>query len=154
MFSLLNLVQEKATRRTGPYGAIGHAGQQRRQGAFCWLTLSPLGQSCRYFPTFRAVLVYWHQIESIWGHNDYSLINFKNEDPSIGDWHDCCLKDWGAISRRFFQIKTETPQLFELHNTTRKKFSQRTNRIKTRTCLLYTSPSPRDKRQSRMPSSA
>ena len=28
------------------------------------------------------------------------------------------------------------------------------SRLKDRTCLLYTSPSPRDKRQSRMPSSA
>ena len=27
-------------------------------------------------------------------------------------------------------------------------------RVESRTCLLYTSPSPRDKRQSRMPSSA
>ena len=27
-------------------------------------------------------------------------------------------------------------------------------RIKTRTCLLYTSPSPRDRQKSRMPSSA
>ena len=31
---------------------------------------------------------------------------------------------------------------------------QRAGEIKFKTCLLYTSPSPRDKRQSRMPSSA
>ena len=29
-----------------------------------------------------------------------------------------------------------------------------TQRLTNKTCLLYTSPSPRDKRQSRMPSSA
>ena len=33
-----------------------------------------------------------------------------------------------------------------------KKFSSNINKV--RSCLLYTSPSPRDKRQSRMPSSA
>ena len=41
--------------------------------------------------------------------------------------------------------KTISPNLF------RNAFSKGLNDI---TCLLYTSPSPRDKRQSRMPSSA
>ena len=34
------------------------------------------------------------------------------------------------------------------------KFVQKEDIIPTEVCLLYTSPSPRDKRQSRMPSSA
>ena len=33
-------------------------------------------------------------------------------------------------------------------------FVEEISEIKDKTCLLYTSPSPRDKRQSRMPSSA
>ena len=34
------------------------------------------------------------------------------------------------------------------------KVPQNTKKTRSNTCLLYTSPSPRDKRQSRMPSSA
>ena len=48
-----------------------------------------------------------------------------------------------------------TLHLMELNNralSRRQRLEIR--RIDTRTCLLYTSPSPRDKRQSRMPSSA
>ena len=49
--------------------------------------------------------------------------------------------DYGADRHGFLAISDINSQLFKPNRT-------------TRGCLLYTSPSPRDKRQSRMPSSA
>ena len=45
--------------------------------------------------------------------------------------------------------KEENPELYDMLNDAYKQ-----NLPPYTTCLLYTSPSPRDKRQSRMPSSA
>ena len=51
-------------------------------------------------------------------------------------------KMWGeekrGVSSKFFNVKVNSGNFFAQYNY----------------CLLYTSPSPRDKRQSRMPSSA
>ena len=54
---------------------------------------------------------------------------FKQITLTFNPWSE---KHW--LNKRFF--KSDSPNVF------------------TKTCLLYTSPSPRDKRQSRMPSSA
>ena len=43
---------------------------------------------------------------------------------------------------------------FEVVNVERGKLSTKNIDVEAPSCLLYTSPSPRDKRQSRMPSSA
>ena len=49
----------------------------------------------------------------------------------------------------FPQLILEDSPLIRVHAKPQESFPTRTHR-----CLLYTSPSPRDKRQSRMPSSA
>ena len=53
------------------------------------------------------------------------------------------LSAWGALVEK--QSKGLKPDDFTWHTP---------EGIPLKTCLLYTSPSPRDKRQSRMPSSA
>ena len=45
-------------------------------------------------------------------------------------------------------------KLGEFKNDMKKSFAVQTDWMTSNPCLLYTSPSPRDKRQSRMPSSA
>ena len=67
----------------------------------------------------------------------------------------------GAIDRLIKDIKkedlTDHPALVGNAKSTftpKKGFLDRHHSVKHRVCLLYTSPSPRDKRQSRMPSSA
>ena len=65
----------------------------------------------------------------------------------------------------FFQVCTTTPCMirgaYKLVDVCKKKISEKESEITENgkaswmeVCLLYTSPSPRDKRQSRMPSSA
>ena len=42
----------------------------------------------------------------------------------------------------------------DLHNLPKKMFDDKITKLMSKTCLLYTSPSPRDAHESRMPSSA
>ena len=50
--------------------------------------------------------------------------------------------------------RTVVPMRWGLHPSWRKEAPEGRPLFNARVCLLYTSPSPRDKRQSRMPSSA
>ena len=59
----------------------------------------------------------------------------------------CFGQDKKRISRTF-QVNVKYPKVKEIN------VSLNSDKVYTGTCLLYTSPSPRDKRQSRMPSSA
>ena len=57
---------------------------------------------------------------------------------------------------RMKSVRTQASELGAIHNrqyTTKTDREARTITVK-RTCLLYTSPSPRDRTRSRMPSSA
>ena len=65
------------------------------------------------------------------------ILSFAAEDDS-GEAVETALECDGGDLRQEFLITQETQENFEI----------------VCTCLLYTSPSPRDKRQSRMPSSA
>ena len=53
-------------------------------------------------------------------------------------------------------ITKKTPEDIDFINLARliNRYTNFPGEIEIKTCLLYTSPSPRDKRQSRMPSSA
>ena len=73
-------------------------------------------------------------------HSD-NIKNFKIENISIGD----------SALDYFNQSQIENSEL-DWHNYSYKEYS--TSLLSGKGCLLYTSPSPRDKRQSRMPSSA
>ena len=73
----------------------------------------------------------------------------------------CQLRDDSKILS--FECSGTPPQKYELHfqgagfyrNETSGNIEVRnSHRVTVNFCLLYTSPSPRDKRQSRMPSSA
>ena len=54
-----------------------------------------------------------------------------------------------ALQERIDQLEERTPNRAHIE-----LLSQQMGVMQERICLLYTSPSPRDKRQSRMPSSA
>ena len=69
-------------------------------------------------------------------------------------WEKDAKIDRDNLHEESLNIPSLHAKYFELYNTTfllRKKAEQQRKNIR---CLLYTSPSPRDKRQSRMPSSA
>ena len=60
---------------------------------------------------------------------------------------------WGLVTPRFTQVGENVPVAHgELTYTLRDENAK--SLAPAEICLLYTSPSPRDKRQSRMPSSA
>ena len=59
-----------------------------------------------------------------------------------------------AISMALNSVKKERPLTHDLMSSMLKGLDAKITRILINDCLLYTSPSPRDKRQSRMPSSA
>ena len=59
----------------------------------------------------------------------------------------------GALAAPFAQGPVGEPTLIENENDLLNTFGKPYN-VDNHYCLLYTSPSPRDKRQSRMPSSA
>ena len=64
----------------------------------------------------------------------------------------------GTLIRRQAQADRASPVLsigeVDIGSTGAKSIADLTQTLTINTCLLYTSPSPRDKRQSRMPSSA
>ena len=55
-----------------------------------------------------------------------------------------------TLSKMILDIKNEIDESEKLRNESKVLL----NNAQSKLCLLYTSPSPRDKRQSRMPSSA
>ena len=79
-------------------------------------------------------------------HNDYSAkLNNNLSLEEINQIKTELFGKNGLISSQFKNIGS-------IPETDRKKFASDLNQIKD--CLLYTSPSPRDQRGSRMPSSA
>ena len=78
------------------------------------------------------------------------LVN-ENGNISVGK---PCLEDAKVEATILGHIRSKKVTVYKMRpkKKTRKKQGHRDNL--TRVCLLYTSPSPRDKRQSRMPSSA
>ena len=65
----------------------------------------------------------------------------------------------GEIVDKFYSLIQPTPNYYtywttEVHGLTRRDTDGQPTFPEVWACLLYTSPSPRDKRQSRMPSSA
>ena len=64
--------------------------------------------------------------------------------PDAIEWCDGSDDEWDRL----------TSLLVEQGSFTRLDDAKRPNSFLCNSCLLYTSPSPRDKRQSRMPSSA
>ena len=85
----------------------------------------------------------------------------------INHQHDLSLKHQDWLVKKFNNVQAHTislDKLFESFSSTLSKFDNEHGFANSRArlrmttlyqvCLLYTSPSPRDKRQSRMPSSA
>ena len=80
-------------------------------------------------------------------HNMLSYIRMQKFKTTPFDWLTfCTLHTYPALEVRFTSVLT--PGI----NT--KQLQAQAMDMKNKFCLLYTSPSPRDKRQSRMPSSA
>ena len=64
------------------------------------------------------------------------------------------LTDQRRVIAQVMSESSDHPDVDELYNRVSKIDPKISIATVYRTCLLYTSPSPRDKRQSRMPSSA
>ena len=89
--------------------------------------------------------------------------NFINSSGWPDDNHYSTVYDLGILSNALIKDFPQLYSYFKMEEFTYNDISQ-PNRNKLlyqvqgadglKTCLLYTSPSPRDKRQSRMPSSA
>ena len=73
-------------------------------------------------------------------------------------------RNYSDVDEEYFAISSErnitdtttnnAPDMPELEDSDSEELTMDDFRNRRRSCLLYTSPSPRDKRQSRMPSSA
>ena len=91
-----------------------------------------------------------------------SIHHSKQISRSLYEWHKilghCNFRDILDLENVVNGMKIDDKTRFECSNCTLGKMSQTTCRKPDKRaehpCLLYTSPSPRDKRQSRMPSSA
>ena len=70
----------------------------------------------------------------------HSKLYYQKSSPIISD------KEFDELKREIINLEKKYPSL--------KNKNSPSNIVGYKPCLLYTSPSPRDKRQSRMPSSA
>ena len=80
------------------------------------------------------------------------LLRYFNEeiDPKVGITSFQCRKVAFNLGLSGLAFKEMTKFVYSLYTA----YDKKTYTIQHTTCLLYTSPSPRDKRQCRMPSSA
>ena len=88
---------------------------------------------------------------SVLGFEQYTVMNNQRPDQVAFDVYGDSEMDWVIfLCNNITNIYNDWPMSErELTNYTKSRYSNSLNG-----CLLYTSPSPRDKRQSRMPSSA
>ena len=93
--------------------------------------------------------------------NSYSPNNFDNANDSDLDLVlnfdmavDVVNKKSNLILYRVNGNKTKRVAVYNLHTNKENYFSDGDTKITINICLLYTSPSPRDRTRSRMPSSA
>ena len=82
-------------------------------------------------------------------HRDGDRLRYSYGDKDVSPWHD--VPFWADADKTLVHFVCEIPRLtrskLEIHK------SVAGNKL-VQDCLLYTSPSPRDQRGSRMPSSA
>ena len=82
----------------------------------------------------------------------FSIVTISS---AFADGHMAAIKKWsnGEFSLSTLSAKEREKELEWFHNAA-KPFKGMSIKVLSETCLLYTSPSPRDRTRSRMPSSA
>ena len=80
--------------------------------------------------------------------------NFSDNDAERRNTIAQLLSDWGLIAILNKEVAEKKAPLSQIKVLSFKEKGEWDLQAKYNICLLYTSPSPRDKRQSRMPSSA
>ena len=94
----------------------------------------------------------------IFGNNTFSMI-IDNLDDKRANWSAISDNVMGGISEvNFYEVEEGEEKFYRLEGTVSTAnnggFIQSVIRYPFNACLLYTSPSPRDRQKSRMPSSA
>ena len=106
--------------------------------------------------TILKSLVSKHNIERIYSHYETWNKFTRNRDKTIREWVAENSVDWIEYQQNGVvkNLKCRDGWSTLWHNYMRKKICEAPKKIHCITCLLYTSPSPRDATLSRMPSSA
>ena len=90
--------------------------------------------------------------DSDWDYHEQNLIT---NDEALGNWFDILINaKWSKKEDGFFKIWVNGDLRYDYKGPTKSKSKVYQKFGVYRTCLLYTSPSPRDATLSRMPSSA